>query len=79
MTTTETEDSSKPELQPNSYTLTDPLHNDGHKTRCPGLLARQDSLFQLLGELSAGSLQLSACSGIASPTVTHQRQMEVAG
>lgn len=77
--TTETADSSESELQPTSHACTDPLHSDGHKTRCPGLPARQDSLFQLLRKLSAGSLQLSFLSGIASSKVTHQCQTEARG
>ena len=57
----------------------DPPPGDGRETRCPGLHKRQDLLFQLLGELSASSLELSAFSGIASPKVTHQRQTEARG
>lgn len=72
-------DSSKPGPQSISHTVTGLPYSDGRETRRPGLPARQVSLFQLLEELSAGSLQLTALSGIASPKVTHQRQMEAAG
>lgn len=43
--TTEMADSSESELQPTSHEGTNTLHGDGHKTRSPGLPARQDSLF----------------------------------